>query len=175
MNLHKKKRFKPNQKKGTVTMKPNIVITDYLYGAYGSNLNKDQMRIRCPSANPVASYDLKGHALKFRGVADVECAAKNSAVGLGLWRITKTCEKALDRYEGFPNLYTKKFIHTHYGKVMLYVMCDQDSIYPPSDGYLNGIATGYFDFNLDNHLLKEAVTDSYLRQNNGVSLDYLRS
>tara|TARA_R110002096_G_scaffold69893_1_gene167666 strand:- start:215 stop:739 length:525 start_codon:yes stop_codon:yes gene_type:complete len=161
-------------KKGNTVMKKNTVITDYLYGAYGSNLNKDQMRFRCPYAKPVASYDLEGHALKFRGVADVESAERKSTVPLGLWRITDTCEKSLDRYEGFPSLYEKKFIHTHYGKVMLYVMCDQDNIYPPSDAYLNGIATGYFDFKLDNRLLKEAVTDSYIRQNNGLSLDYLR-
>ena len=52
------------------------VITEYLYGAYGSNLNKDQMSFRCPNAKAVTSYELKGHALKFRGVADVEEASQ---------------------------------------------------------------------------------------------------
>jgi len=162
-------------KKGNTVMKKNTVITDYLYGAYGSNLNKDQMRFRCPKATPVASYGLDGYALKFRGVADIQESTWNDYVPLGLWRITNTCEKALDRYEGVENgFYEKKFVHTHYGKVMYYVMCQQDSIYPPSDAYLNGIATGYFDFKLDNQLLKKAVTDSYISQNNGLSLDYLR-
>jgi gamma-glutamylcyclotransferase (GGCT)/AIG2-like uncharacterized protein YtfP len=176
MNLRNKKRIKPNQKKGEKSMKPNTVITDYLYGAYGSNLNKDQMTLRCPSAKPVASYELKGHLLKFRGVADVECAAKDSVVALGLWRITKSCEEALDRYEGVANnFYTKKFIYTHYGKVMIYVMCDQIGIYPPSNFYLDGIAKGYFDFDLDNTLLKDALTNSYTNESDSLSLDCLPS
>ena len=155
-------------------MKKNIVITDYLYGAYGSNLNKDQMRFRCPNAKPIASYELKGHALKFRGVADVECAEKSSSVALGLWRITESCERVLDRYEGVANnFYTKKFIYTHYGKVMIYVMCDQSGIYPPSDPYLEGIAKGYFDFDLDNTLLKDALTNSYIDESPSLSLDCL--
>ena len=140
-------------------------ITEYLYGAYGSNLNKDQMSYRCPDAEPVSSCELKGHELKFRGVADVELGAKDSTVALGLWRITDECEKALDRYEGYPNLYTKKFVETEHGLVMLYVMVQQDTVCPPNNGYLNGIAEGYFDFKLDNKLLKDALTHSYTNQN----------
>ena len=37
--------------KGNIKMN---VITEYLYGAYGSNLNKDQMSYRCPNAKAVA-------------------------------------------------------------------------------------------------------------------------
>ncbi len=139
-------------------------ITEYLYGAYGSNLNKDQMEFRCKNATPVESYTLKGHALKFRGVADVEVSTDGSSVPLGLWKITKDCEKSLDRYEGYPNLYVKKFIETEHGLVMIYIMRNQDRISPPSNCYLDGIATGYYDFSLDNRKLKDAVTDSYLNQ-----------
>tara|TARA_R110002020_G_scaffold463243_1_gene683234 strand:- start:417 stop:923 length:507 start_codon:yes stop_codon:yes gene_type:complete len=149
--------------KGNIKMN---VITEYLYGAYGSNLNKDQMSYRCPNAKAVASYELKGHALKFRGVADVEEASSTDSVPLGLWEITDECEKSLDRYEGFPDLYTKRFITTKHGLVMIYVMVEQHTVCPPNSGYLNGIAVGYFDFKLDNTLLKNALTHSYSHQNN---------
>jgi gamma-glutamylcyclotransferase (GGCT)/AIG2-like uncharacterized protein YtfP len=141
-------------------------ITEYLYGAYGSNLNKDQMTFRCPNAEPVDGYGLDGYALKFRGVADIERTDLDSYVPLGLWRITKKCEKALDRYEGYPNLYTKEFVQTEHGLVMFYVMVEQDTVMPPTSGYLDGIAEGYFDFKLDNKLLKDAITHSYTHQNN---------
>jgi len=149
-------------------------ITEYLYGAYGSNLNKTQMKVRCPNAKVIGSCEISGHALKFRGVADVETADQNSSVALGLWQITKKCLKALDKYEGYPNLYTKRFLNTEHGKVMIYVMCDQDSVYPPCDSYLSSIADGYFDFDLNSRLLKAAVEHSYTHQNNGVSLDFMR-
>ena len=42
-----------------------------LYIAYGSNMNKNQMRIRCPKAKPMGAYFLDGWRLVFRGVADM--------------------------------------------------------------------------------------------------------
>ena len=42
-----------------------------LYIAYGSNMNRDQMSVRCPHAKPLGAYYLDGWRLVFRGVADI--------------------------------------------------------------------------------------------------------
>ena len=132
----------------------------YLYGAYGSNLNQSQMAIRCPAARPVATTSLSGYALKFRRVADIEPQA-DSSVPLGLWAITDACERALDRYEGFPHLYRKRRLTTPSGPVMVYVMNDQSNIAPPSNGYLETIKDGYTDFRADIDTLLYALKHSY--------------
>lgn len=144
---------------------------DYLYGAYGSNLNFDQMSYRCPDAEPVGHFMLEGWKLVFRSVADIQIH-KNGKVPIGLWRITKDCEKALDIYEGFPTLYTKSKIwipalesHFETSKVMIYTMTDQTLRHPPSNRYLESIASGYDDFGLEHDFIKYAVKESYIDDN----------
>lgn len=139
---------------------------NYLYGAYGSNLNIGQMGMRCPNAEPVGSLVLHGWELKFRGVADIK-EEKDAIVPIGLWKITQKCEAALDTYEGYPNLYGKKIIRVpdmeeDFGtdKVMLYFM-NSTNVYPPSMPYLNCILEGYNDFGLDESHLKFAIKDAY--------------
>ena len=79
-----------------------------LYIAYGSNLNKDQMKLRCPNAEPLDKLILKGWKLVFKGVADI-IKDEKSEVPIGIYKITERCERALDRYEGYPILYQKKY------------------------------------------------------------------
>ena len=46
-----------------------------LYFAYGSNLNRKQMKIRCKDSYFIKSISLKGYSLTFRskyGAADIE-------------------------------------------------------------------------------------------------------
>lgn len=135
----------------------------YLYGAYGSNLNRAQMSYRCPEALSCETIELDNHALRFRGVADIE-EVMGESVSLGLWMITERCEKALDRYEGYPHLYTKKFIDTPAGQVMVYVMCDQRDVHPPARHYLASITQGYIDFKLDREPLKKAIDHAFVSQ-----------
>lgn len=139
------------------------IFKPYLYGAYGSNLNKAQMRYRCPEALPCETLVLHNHALVFRGVADIE-EVRGQSVTLGLWMITEQCERALDRYEGFPHLYTKQFIDTDAGQVMVYTMCDQTDVHPPTYNYLASICKGYDDFAIDRALIKTALDHSYMKQ-----------
>ena len=139
------------------------IFKPYLYGAYGSNLNKAQMRYRCPKALPCETLVLNNHTLVFRGVADIE-EVRGQSVTLGLWMITERCERALDRYEGFPHLYTKQFIDTAAGQVMVYTMCDQSDVHPPSHNYLASICKGYDDFAIDRELIKPALDHSYTKQ-----------
>ena len=80
-----------------------------LYFAYGSNINLDQMRYRCPDATVYGQAVLDNYDLRFRGsgVATVEPKEGACVYGL-LWELTDKCEASLDRYEGYPRLYTKQ-------------------------------------------------------------------
>jgi len=126
-----------------------------LYFAYGSNMNHEHMKFRCPKSKYVSTYTLPGYELVFRGVADVQKAEDKQVTG-ALFEITDDCERALDVYEGYPNLYTKKYVNRWYDdmrkftpeKIMFYSMVDKQVVYPPFQGYLNTIIGGYKDCKL---------------------------
>ena len=122
-----------------------------LYFAYGSNINLDQMRYRCPDASVYRQAVLDNYDLRFRGsgVATVEPKEGACVYGL-LWELTDKCEASLDRYEGYPRLYIKQTleVRTFDGRrvpVMAYIMNPELHLkpsLPPRDYYL-GIKTGY--------------------------------
>jgi len=127
-------------------------MTTKLYVAYGSNLNMSQMQIRCPAARPMGPVVIDGWRLVFRGVADIVPAEGHQVMG-GLWEITEDCEAALDRYEGYPNLYGKHHFSMEDGnEVMTYVMIS-GGIRLPVDPYFHTIEQGYEDFGLDTDTL----------------------
>lgn len=132
------------------------------YLAYGSNLNKKQMKTRCPDAVPVGSCVVNDYELVFRGVATIE-PKPGASVQCGIWKISVDDERSLDRYEGYPRLYVKQdFWVTVKGKTiraMAYVMTNGiRRLSPPSTGYLLTIAEGYDDFGLDDKPLSIAAT-----------------
>lgn len=122
-----------------------------LYFAYGSNINLDQMRYRCPDATVYGQAVLDNYDLRFRGsgVATVEPKEGACVYGL-LWELTDKCEASLDRYEGYPRLYIKQTleVRTFDGQrvpVMAYIMNPELHLkpsLPPRDYYL-GIKAGY--------------------------------
>ena len=127
------------------------------YIAYGSNLNIKLMNSRCPRAKPLFYLNglrvnkLFGWKLSFNKYANI-VKDKNSFVPIGLWKITKHCEKQLDVYENFPILYSKIFLKYNSINTMTYVM-NSNRLLKPSKTYLKLIFQGYKDFNLDlNHL-----------------------
>ena len=134
------------------------------YFAYGSNLNKAQMAKRCPDAVAIGAMVLPEARLVFRGVADVEYD-ENGEVHGGLWRISKRCERALDRDEGVAGgLYSKAYIEIELpvkGKrvvrrCLLYVM-NREGYSRPNYWYAGTIRKGYLDFGLDATKLREAI------------------
>ena len=136
-----------------------------LYFAYGANLNKAGMERRCPNAVPVGKFIMPNHQLVFKGVADIEEQEGSFVEGV-LWDITDECEKALDRFEGYPYLYIKKL---HWKQcngfaepVMFYVMKKSELSFP-SQGYVDCIREGYEDFNLDQRCLDYAL--NYTKKN----------
>ena len=85
-------------------------MPERLYFAYGSNINLDQMAFRCPAAEVVSPVTLNGYRLLFRGVATIAPDPVAQVKGL-LWRLTPECERALDRYEGYPTYYEKQNVN----------------------------------------------------------------
>lgn len=136
-----------------------------LYAAYGSNMNLEQMSLRCPSAKAIGTGIVKDYRLTFRGnsrgVANIE-HCKDRKVPVVLWEITEACEEALDVYEGYPSLYEKKTIEVETDnkiqKAMVYVMAKKYRTMPasPTSYYLAIISEGYTDNGLDLEVLKTA-------------------
>ncbi|MFR8038204.1 gamma-glutamylcyclotransferase family protein [Clostridium fessum] len=139
-----------------------------LYFAYGSNINLNQMDMRCPNARVIGPVVLEGYELLFRGnlrgcgVATI--APKEGEIVHGLlWNITPSCEQSLDGYEGFPYLYKKEqvLVQDKDGQkipVMAYVMTDVwHSPALPSPSYYAGIQKGFWQNGLPLESLRQAL------------------
>lgn len=130
------------------------------YLAYGSNLNLVQMARRCPTAVAIGSTLLKDYQLVFQGVATI-VPSPGSTVPVAIWKIDEACEKALDRYEGFPHLYRKEYIDVSIADTsyhaMVYIMNDAP-LSMPSLQYFRTIQRGYIDLGLDRRYLQQAVS-----------------
>ena len=133
------------------------------YFAYGSNMNHEHMKFRCPKSKYIGTYTLPEYELVFRSVADVQPSEGSSVTG-ALFAITQECETALDRYEGYPNLYTKKYHMKWHDdltkfvpqKIMFYSMVDKQLVYPPSEGYLGTIVKGHLDRDWETNLVRSS-------------------
>lgn len=142
---------------------------DRLYIAYGSNLNLTQMKYRCPTAEVVGTSELKNWRLWFRGcgqsaVATIE-RGKGFSVPILIWRLRPRDELALNRYEGWPQLYRKEMLRiTVNGKrayAMVYIMNEAGHPYgAPSRAYFNTIREGYMSAGFDQKTLYNAANDS---------------
>lgn len=140
-----------------------------LYIAYGSNLNLEQMKHRCPTAEVVGITTLHNWQLKFRGddysaVATIE-RSRGARVPVLVWRIQPRDEAALDRYEGWPHLYRKEILRITVSDkrvyAMIYIMNEAHHSYGmPSMGYLCTINAGYRTAGFDHNILIEAVNKS---------------
>lgn len=120
-----------------------------LYFAYGSNLNLGQMAVRCAQAGVVGKAVLEGYELAFRrGVLTILPKEGGRVEGL-MWRVNAWDELTLDRYEGYPHLYTKELlpVQTDSGPqtVVAYVMtapyCEKAQ--PSTSTYLQTVLEGY--------------------------------
>ena len=142
------------------------------YLAYGSNLNRGQMRHRCPDAYPVGTCLLKNHKLVFRrGFLTIE-PDQGSSVPVAVWAISRDDEKNLDRYEGYPRFYYKKeFPLVFSGREgdqvreiivdgMAYIMTDGFPIQAPSDTYMRTCMEGYLNFGINPDPLLDAYREA---------------
>lgn len=135
------------------------------YVAYGSNLSYAGMERRCPRAVPLGTGTVEG-TLVFRGVADV-VQARRRTTPVGLWEVTAQHVRSLDRYEGFPGLYSRVLVPVKLGggfgaevvTGFMYVM-NGERLAPPTPGYFSTIRKGYSDFGIRPRALHEALERS---------------
>ena len=73
---------------------------------------------------------------------------KGSKVAGAIWEITKEHEEILDKYEGFPNTYQKKYFYLDGKKIMFYIMKEY-FIKDPPKSYIDVINDGYKDCSID--------------------------
>lgn len=86
-------------------------MNDRFYFAYGSNMDREQMTRRCPTAQYLGVGSLYGYRflINSRGVATILSAADNLVQGV-MWRLLPEDEIRLDRYEGVPISYQKEIV-----------------------------------------------------------------
>lgn len=129
------------------------------YLAYGSNLNVNQMKHRCPDAKRVCSFWLPDYQLIFRrGYLTVE-PTPGTAVPCIVWEISENDEKRLDRYEGFPTFYRKETVSIDLNRLiggepkpadaLIYIMNDGFPAEKPSMQYWQTVVDGYKDSRFD--------------------------
>ena len=135
------------------------------YIAYGSNLNVQQMRWRCPGARIIGTSELQDYRLLFKGsktgsYLTVE-PEKGCTVPVAVWEVTDQDELALDRYEGYPSFYYKtemtldvKGIRTgklRHRRAFVYIMREERPYGIPTSSYLSICGQGYrfFGFPVD--------------------------
>ena len=143
------------------------------YVAYGSNLNFEQMKKRCPTAEYCGSGTLQDYALQFKGQNGgyflTVSPERDQQTPVGIWKITARDEKALDFYEGYPSHYFKQQVPIDMDgqKItgMIYVMNPEMQFGLPSAYYYQVCRDGYKNCGLDvsalNKALQESVTQYY--------------
>ena len=144
------------------------------YLAYGSNLNINQMRFRCPTARLIGTAVIKDYGLLFRGSKTGSYLTiepkQGASVPVAVWTIEKEDEEALDRYEGYPAFYYKKEMTVtvtgiRSGKkrvrtAFAYIMHEDRPPGVPTMQYISTCMYGYRSFGFDTEILFDAVRRS---------------
>lgn len=130
-----------------------------IYVAYGSNMDEKQMLHRCPLAKKMGSFYLPDYKLVFRGTADIQsCSGAKAPVVL--WKITERCEKSLDMYEGFPQIYKKVFWVADGETYLAYTM-NRKGYAPPVKQYYEKIKRAYKAAEFETEHLENAVSHAF--------------
>lgn len=143
--------------------------------AYGSNLDVNRMKTRCPGAEVFGVSMICGYRLLFKksctgSYATIEQDA-NCCVPVGVYRMTVADELRLDRFEGFPKYYYKREfllpIWTLNGKKLnkrkncvVYIMHENRILGEPSEDYFRLLDDGYDSWGFDKNILDKALSDS---------------
>lgn len=140
-----------------------------IYLAYGSNMNLEQMALRCPTAKLLGPAVLKGWRLAFRGrdgsaVATIE-PDEGGEVPVVLWELYPEDEDALDRYEGYPYLYRKEMVEVIFAgrplEAFAYIMNPGRKTGRPGARYYKVIKQGYEAAGFDISLLDRAAAETW--------------
>ena len=135
------------------------------YIAYGSNLNVQQMRYRCPDARIVGTSVIPDYQLLFKGSKTGSYLTiekkKGGSVPVAVWEVSERDELRLDAYEGCPNFYYKTDMQLTVGKKKLdafvYIMHEERELGIPSSVYVRTCVAGYRYFGFDLKHLRLAM------------------
>jgi len=131
------------------------------YFAYGSNLNKQQMKQRCPDAKPRFQAVLPNYKLIFTGwsrewkggTASVKPVRGEKVAG-AVYEISEKDLRRLDRYEDYPTTYDhiNVLVIKDDGvasNAITYIKRRQSDETKPSAEYLAVIRQGYKDWTIE--------------------------
>jgi len=130
------------------------------YFAYGSNLDKKQMKERCPEYRPMTTAILPNYRLIFSGWSRAWHGGgatirpfKGDKVKGAIYEITDKDPAKLDVYEGYPGNYTRMNVRVFDddGKTwdaVTYVKTGKIEETQPSKEYADTIRRGYHDWEI---------------------------
>lgn len=144
------------------------------YIAYGSNLNLEQMALRCPGAKPAGAGELPGYRLAFRGAARgyylTLLPEPGGSVPVGIWQVSAADIEKLDEYEGYPEFYYKTELDVSFKdrstgescreRALIYIMREGCGPGAPTEEYYQGCLEGFRSFGLDTAGLEEAYREA---------------
>lgn len=131
------------------------------YFAYASNLNRKQMRERCPECKPMFVATLPNYKLVFAGwsrqwrggIASIKRFGGEKVVG-GVYEVSEQDLRKLDRYERCPGDYNrlKVTVFDEDGnpvEAVTYIKSGQLEETSPTKEYVAVIQQGYKDWEID--------------------------
>ena len=130
------------------------------YFAYGSSLNRKQMRERCPESKPVFIATLHNYKLAFvgwsrqwrGGVATIRSFSGERVPG-AIYEVSERDSRRLDKHEGYPDTSNKlKITVTNEDgdpiEAVTYIKAGRSEETQPSPEYLAVIRQGYKDWGI---------------------------
>lgn len=146
------------------------------YVAYGSNLNLKSFLERCSSARLLGITMINNYSLVFKG--DTEGYSyltleedMESKVPIAVFELSSFDVLRLDKYEGYPMLYSKKYLSINLdGKeinAMTYIMNLKFDYHLPSLDYINNCVRGYKYFGFDKEYLVKALLNTNQKRQKG--------
>lgn len=127
------------------------------YFAYASNLNRQQMKTRCPDARPAFVATLPNYKLVFagwsrelRGGKATILSSRGDKVRGGLYEVSEACLRRLDKYEvGYSRMNINVFDEDGVARqAVTYIKAGQLDQNPPSQQYGEIIRQGYRDWGI---------------------------
>ncbi len=138
------------------------------YFAYGSNMNQEQMKKRCPNSRFIKRAYLEGYRFVYDGYSSTRKGAvaniiekEGSLVWGALYEITQDELSELDKWEGYPKAYDryKILVKDDQGKEYKAWVYLRDPKEPgqPSEEYRKRVYEGAKQCNLPDEYIKKYI------------------
>lgn len=149
------------------------LCADRYYFAYGSNMDLNQMASRCPNSRYISVGCIHNYRLVFKNTFATIIPADGYEVPIVIYKISKSDEDILDRYEHVPNSYYKVTATINPSEEnedsmdgLLYIMQPVSSYSLPSNNYYNLIKSAYSLHGIDESILIDAMKFTFDKQYN---------